>query len=64
MIFLYSFRIIQFHLGVYYAADKVFLETDLRHKKFDSMRMSPALLEHMEEQRNPLVGPDAVSLIF
>lgn len=46
---------------IFYVGDKLYLESDLRHPKFDTFRMSPAQIQWQEELTNPRLGEHAIS---
>ena len=48
-------------LGIFYIGDKMYLETDLRHPKFDTFRMPAAQQEWMLENADPRSGPDGIN---
>ena len=39
----------------------MYLETDLRHPKFDTFRMPAAQKQWMEENLDPRTGPDGIN---
>ena len=50
-----------YFLGIFYIGDKMYLETDLRHPKFDTFRMPAAQQEWMLENADPRSGPDGIN---